>query len=334
MTEESQETESSPVSDEVQTDESTTTEETVVAEDNASSSDATEVEAETSETLADVIQDAYQPPDEPVEEAETSEETETTEPIETSEEVSPEEFKDVPFNKHPRFRSLVAEKNELKDLTVKLKDDSEQYSKITDFIDRNNLTSKEAVEGFKLMAAIRNDPNAAHEMLSQHLNNVSQITGKVLPEDIQTKVDDGFLDEDAANELSQARANLAREQYLRMQDAARSQNARTEEESARWGESLQSWGETTLAKDPDFSLKQAEFNDRVVALVSERGRPKSQAEMMGLVEDAYSTVNERFKSRQPQPTQLRNVTGSKLSGTQITSPKNLSEAITLAYEGS
>jgi len=332
MAEESQETESSPVSEEVQVDESTTTEEPVVAEDNASSSDAPEVEAETTETLADVIQDAYQPPDEPVEEAETSEETEVNEPIEASEEVSLEEFKDVPFNKHPRFRKLVAEKNELKDLTAKLKDDSEQYSKITDFIGRNNLTSKEAVEGFKLMAAIRNNPNSAHEMLTKHLNNVSQITGRVLPEDIQSKVDDGFLDEDAAKELSQARANLAREQHLRKQDFARSQNEREHLESQRWGESLQSWGEATLGKDPDFSLKQPEFNDRVAALVSERGRPKSQAEMMNLVEDAYQAINERFKSRQPQPTQLKTVTGGKLSGTPITEPKSLSEAITMAYE--
>ncbi len=87
-----------------------------------------------------------------------------------------------------------------------------------------------------------------------------------------------------------------------------------------------------LGKDPDFSLKQPEFNDRVAALVSERGRPKSQAEMMHLVEDAYQAINERFKSRQPQPTQLKTVTGGKLSGTPITEPKSLSEAITMAYE--
>lgn len=328
MAEESQEMESSPVSEEVQADESTTE----VMEDNASSSDAPEVEVESKQSLADAVQDALQPL-EPVAEAETSEETEVTEPIESSEEISSEEFKDVPFNKHPRFRSLVAEKNELKDLTARLKDDSEQYSKITDFIGKNNLTSKDAVEGFKIMAAIRNNPDHAHDMLSHHLNNVSKITGRVLPEDIQGKVDDGFLDEAAAKELSQTRATLAREQYLRKQDNVRNQNSHAEAESQRWGESLQSWGKTTLETDPDFSLKQPEFNDRVAALVSERGRPKSQADMMSLVDDAYSDVNERFKSRQPQPTQLRNVTSSKISGSQTTHPKSLSEAITLAYEG-
>jgi len=337
MTEESQETESSPVSEEVQADESTTTTEEVVAEDNASSSDATEVQAET-ETLEGAVQDALGPLEDEESKVETSEEqkleTETAEAVEATEEVAEEtttdteDFKDVPFNKHPRFRSLVAEKNELKELAAKLQGDSEQYSKITDFIDKNNLTAKDAVEGFKIMAAIRNNPNTAHDMLSHHLNNVSKITGRVLPEDIQSKVDDGFLDEDAAKELSQARATLAREQYLRKQDAARSQNQREHEESQRWGDSLKSWGESTLAKDPDFGLKQEEFNDRVVALVTERGRPSSQAEMLGIVEDAYATVNERFKARLPQPTQLRTVTGGKLSGTPVTEPTSLRDAIT------
>ena len=129
MAEESQETESSPVSEEVVTDESTTE----VAEDTASPSDATEVEAESeTETLESAVQDALGPlEDDPVaEEAEATEETEVTEPIEASEETPSEDYKDVPFNKHPRFRSLVAEKNELKETTAKLQNDSDQYAKI------------------------------------------------------------------------------------------------------------------------------------------------------------------------------------------------------------
>ena len=332
MAEESQETDSSPVSEEAQIDESTTTEE--VEEDTASSSDATETETETTASLADVVQDALQPGDEAVEEETESgvqEETET-EPVEASEETPSEDYKDVPFNKHPRFRSLVAEKNELKELASKLKDDSEQYSKITDFIGRNNLSAKDAVEGFKIMAAIRNNPNMAHEMLQHHLDGISKITGKILPEDIQAKVDDGFLDEDAAKELSQARAGLQREQYLRKADAARSQGKEQQVQSEAMGTAIQNWGETTLAKDPDFSLKQEEFNDRVIALVSERGRPKNQTEVLSIVEDAYATVNERFKARQPQPTKLRTATGGKLGGTQRTEPKSLHDAISMALD--
>jgi len=326
--EEPQETESSPVSEEVVTDESTTE----VAEDTASPSDATEVEAEAeTETLESAVQDALGPLEEDVvvAEAETTEETEVTEPIEASEETpKSEDYKDVPFNKHPRFRSLVAEKNELKETTAKLQNDSEQYAKITNFIEKNNLTAKDSVEGFKIMAAIRNNPDHAYKMLAHHLGNMSKVTGRSIPKDIQAKVDDGFLDEDAARELSQTRAKLARVQNQRKVDHAKNAKQHSAQQSDMLTNSLQTWGETTLAKDVDFSLKQEEFNDRVVALVNERGQPQTQADVLGLVEDAYATVNERFKARQPQPSAMKTATGGKLSGTPIVEPVSLRDAIT------
>ena len=325
--EEPQEAESSPVSEEVQADESTTE----VAEDTASSSDATEVEAEAeTETLESAVQDALGPLEEDVvvEDAETTEETGVTEPIEASGDTPSDDYKDVPFNKHPRFRGLVSEKNELKETVLKLQNDSDQYAKITDFIEKNNLSAKDSVEGFKIMSAIRNNPDLAYKMLGHHLGNISKVTGRSLPKDIQAKVDDGFLDESAAKELSQTRAKLARSQNLRKADHARGARQQTEVQSDMLSGALQTWGETTLAKDVDFGLKQAEFNDRVVALVNERGQPQTQAEVLSLVDDAYATVNERFKARQPQPTQLRTATGGKLSGTPVVEPVSLRDAIT------
>jgi len=327
--EEPQEVESSPASEEVQVDESTTE---AVAEDTASSSDASEVKAETLETLADVVQEAFQPAEESSEKAETTEETKITEPIGTSEEEVSEDYKDVPFNTHPRFRSLIAEKNELKETAAKLQLDSDQYAKITDFIDKNNLTSKDSVEGFKIMAAIKNNPDLAYKMLSHHFGNVAKRTGRSLPADIKSRMDDGFLDEAAAKELSQTRAKLAQVQNLRKADQAKNVQQKEGHQSDMLSSALQTWGEATLAKDVDFGLKQEEFNDRVVALVNERGRPETQSDVLGLVEDAYATVNERFKARQPQPQAIRTATGGKLSGTPRLEPKTLSDAISMAYE--
>jgi len=323
--EEPQETESSSVSEEVVIDESTTD----VTEDTASSSDATEVEAETTETLEGAVQEALGPLEEDVvEDAETTEETGVREPIEASENTPSDDYKDVPFNKHPRFRGLVSEKNELKETVKNLQNDSDQYAKITDFIEKNNLTAKDSVEGFKIMAAIRNNPDHAYKMLRHHLGNMSKVTGRSIPKDIQAKVDDGFLDESAARELSQTRAKLARVQNQRKVDHARGAKQQSEVQSDMLSGALQTWGETTLAKDVDFGLKQEEFNDRVVALVNERGQPQTQAEVLSLVDDAYATVNERFKARQPQPTQLRTATGGKLSGTPVVEPVSLRDAIT------
>lgn len=340
MAEEQQEMESSPSSEEIQ-DESST-----IEGEEASSSDATEVE-ETEESLLDVVQSAL--PDNEAPEETASEETETQEVQEEQPEVSAEEvepqieaddWSDVPFNKHPRFRKLVAEKNEQKKLAEQFREDSEQYQKIVDFIGSNNLSAEDAAEGFKIMSLIKNNPNEAHEILQRHLNAVNELTGKRLPDDIQGKLDDGFLDEDAAKELSQARANLVREQQLRQQEKQNAERVEIESRKQKADQQLnylrkvvKDWEETTRNSDPDFSLKQDEINDRVAALVNERGQPVTSEEVLGIANDAYETVNERYKARTPQRQSIRTSTGGKLSGTPSPAPASLKDVIHQTLSG-
>jgi hypothetical protein len=305
-------------------------------EEEVSSSDTTEEVAEETETsLMDVVQDAMPKEEEEVAEAEetTSEEikseTEVEEPV-----ADPDDWSDVPFNKHPRFRKLIAEKNELKKLSEQYQGDSVQYGKIADFIAENNLTAEDAAEGFRLMAQLRNDPEEAYNLLQGHLNSIGELTGKTLPEDIQGRLDDGFLDEDGAKELSQARANLQREQTLREKSQKQSQVAdkqtrqnKAQAQRQHLTKVVQDWEATTKNSDPDFSLKQDEINDRVAALVNERGRPVTSQEVLSIANDAYVTVNQRYKSRIPSRQPIRTSTGGKLGGTPKAEPATLREAI-------
>ena len=334
MAEEQQEMESSPISEEIQ-DESST-----IEGEEASSSDATET-VETEDSLLDVVQSAL--PEEDAQEETVSEETETQEVQEEQPEVSAEEvepqleaddWSDVPFNKHPRFRKLVSEKNEQKKLAEQFRGDSEQYQKIVDFIGSNNLSAEDAVEGFKIMSLIKNNPNQAQETLQNHLNKVNELTGMRLPDDIQGKLDDGFLDEDAAKELSQARANLVYEKQLRQQDKENAEKAehfsmkqKADQQLNYLRKVVTDWEETTRNSDPDFSLKQEEINDRVAALVGERGRPVTSAQVLGIANDAYKTVNQRYKARTPQRQSIRTSTGGKLSGTPVAEPSSMHEVI-------
>ena len=227
---------------------SETTEAQEVDETEASSSDAVETEAD----LLSVGQDAL-----PTEEAETPQEeteeevteVESEEELEADAEDDSEDYSNVPFNKHPRFQKLIAEKNELKELSNKYKTDSEQFNKITDFIKLNNLSAKDAVEAFKMMAALRNNPEEGYKMLQGHLERIGNVTGRNLPKDIQEKVDDGFLDEDAAKELSQARASLYRERQLREQSQQKFTNASASANESQMADAVKSWGEKTLAND-------------------------------------------------------------------------------------
>tara|TARA_Y100001951_G_C11296301_1_gene275899 strand:- start:3689 stop:4681 length:993 start_codon:yes stop_codon:yes gene_type:complete len=305
-----------------------------VDDSEASSSDV----AETEENLLSVVQDALPAEEEQVEETpqeETEEEVmevESEEKTEAQAEDDSEDYSNVPFNKHPRFQKLIAEKNELKELSNKYRNDSEQYKKITDFIQANNLSAKDAVEGFKIMSALRNNPEEGYKILQHHLNNVGNLTGRNLPKDIQEKVDDGFLDEDAAKELSQARAALYRERQMREQTQQRFTTASASANETQMADAVRSWGEKTLANDPDFSLKQDEFNDRISAIVAERGTPKSPDEVVKIADDAYATINERFKARQPSKQPMKSSTKGKLGGVPVAEPSSMRDIVSQALQ--
>lgn len=307
-------------------------------EELVESSDTTEeVPEETEASLMDVVQDAMpieeeapEPEEAPSEEIKA--ETEVEEPL-----VDSDDWSDVPFNKHPRFRKLIAEKNELKKLSERFQGDSQQYHKIADYIGDNNLTAEDAAEGFRIMAQLRNNPEEAYNILQGHLKSVGELTGRTLPEDIQGKLDDGYLDEDAAKELSQARASLQREQSLREEAQHRTEAVNKQTLQTQANAQLQhlsrvvkDWESTTKSSDPDFSLKQEEINDRVAALVNERGRPVTAQQVLGIANDAYQAVNKRYQSRIPSPRQLRTSTGGKLGGTPKAEPSSMRDAITQA----
>lgn len=304
-----------------------------VDETEASSSDAVETE----ESLLSVVQDALpvdeQPEEVPQEETEDEVmEVQSEETEEAQAEDDSEDYSNVPFNKHPRFQKLIAEKNELKELSSQYKTDSEQYKKITDFIQANNLSAKDAVEGFKIMSALRNNPEEGYKILQFHMNNVGNLTGRNIPKDIQAKVDDGYLDEDAAKELSQARASLHRERAMREQTQKRFTNASQSANEAQMSDAVKAWGEQTLASDPDFSLKQDEFNDRISAIVAERGTPKSPDEVVEIANSAYATINERFKSRQPSKQPMKSSTKGKLGGVPVAEPGNMRDIVSQALQ--
>jgi hypothetical protein len=119
---------------------------------------------------------------------------------------------------------------------------------------------------------------------------------------------------------------------MRQHSQKRFSNAAQSASEARLSDTIKTWGETTLTNDPDFSLKQEEFNDRISALVSERGKPKTPEDVLSIANDAYDTINERFKSRQPTKQPLKSTTKGKLGGVPVAEPNNMRDIVSQALQ--
>lgn len=300
----------------------TTSDEVVETNQQETQSSSVESETETEETLLSVVQDALEPVKEPEETEVASQATEEVngEIAETSDDTPIETEDDVPFNKHPRFQQLIKERNEFKE-------DATQQRNIQKFMKENSLTPDEAAQGFRIMAMLKNNPLQAYNELKPIYESVAQLSGKVIPDDIQSKVNDGYMDEDAASELAQLRAKASHNEN-RVQQLNNAQQQQKQQQYANHiASAASSWEQKTKQQDPDYNLKAEMLSDRVSVLVREKGSPKTPEQAVQVMNEAYAEINERFKMLTPIKKPMNTPTGQKLSGSPMSEPQSMMEAV-------
>ena len=282
------------------------------------------VESETEADLLAVVQDAMQITDDTDSQSDeqVTEEGVEAAPIEDepSEPEDDETFNDVPFNEHPRFKKLITERNAYKE-------DATQYGKITGFLDQNNVTAEEAAQGLQIMALMKQDPAKALEALQPYVKSLSEVTGTTMPDDIQARVNDGYLDEDAGKELARSRGEVARERQMREQVEQRQIQQEQAQSVGQVVSAVTDWETRTRQSDPDYELKQDEMDDRVKVLVAEKGRPQSADAALAMARQAYDEVNARYSQKFQNKRPIKTASGGKLSGTPTPEPQSLMEAV-------
>ena len=285
------------------------------------------VESETEADLLAVVQDAMQITDDTDSQSDeqVTEEVVEAAPIddEPSEPEDDETFNDVPFNEHPRFKKLITERNAYKE-------DATQYGKITGFLDQNNVTAEEAAQGLQIMALMKQDPAKALEALQPYVQSLSEVTGATMPDDIQARVNDGYLDEDAGKELARSRGEVARERQMREQVEQRQFQQEQAQSVGQVVSAVTDWETRTRQSDPDYELKQDEMDDRVKVLVAEKGRPQSADAALAMARQAYDEVNARYSQKFANKRPIKTASGGKLSGTPTPEPQSLMEAVQAA----
>ena len=298
------------------------TETDVIEDENAESSTA---ESETEADLLSVIQDAMQPEEEPESHSENEVEGPDTLVAESDAENDEvvddaEDFSDEPFHKHPRFKKVLEERNSYKD-------SAEKFNVMQNYLMDNQLSGDEAAKGLEIMALMKADPMAALNALKPYVQNLSQAAGIVLPQDIQARVDDGYLDEDAGRELAVARAGEQRANAQVNQYAQAQQQNVARQHINSLAETVTAWEEKARQSDPDFNLKQEEIDDRIRVMVSERGRPNTPQDAISMAKEAYDAVNTRFQTRFADRRPIKTASGGKIGGSPQAEPQSLQDAI-------
>lgn len=299
----------------------------------ANSSVADDTDAKAPRDLLSVIKSAVEKPVEPEVSSTPAQEEVAAEPkVEPVEgAVEGDDEADVPFHKHPRWQALVAERNELRD-------PAERYGAISTFMAENNLEPAEVAEGFEVMALLKSNTvdslTQAREWFAQRLTALDGAIGNVIPEDLQTKVDDGLIDEETAKEVARNRAAAALRETGDQAAADRSAAVRQADEQAASAAEVVGavtvWEQQKRATDPDYPRKAELVETTCRAIVQRTGKaPGNAAEATALVEQAFAEVEQRLKSLLPKP---RVIVPSPIGSSATSAPaaKTLREAINAA----
>ncbi len=301
----------------------------------ADSSAATgETEADTLSVVRDVVEAREEEPAEAASPAEGEVEDGEVEP---AKEQDSDDYSDVPFNSHPRFRKLLAERNTFKQ-------DAQRYQNVEAFLDQNNLTSKEAADLMEIAGLAKTNPVAAwaNPATKKWVQDLLVGAGEVLPQDLAQRVNNKELSLDVAQEMSRTRATLASQEAVRKFQEQRGQR----QQRAAVGQSIQGaaekWEAERSLRDPNFAAKVPLIRKKLEFLHATGQVPTTPEGVTEQLKLVYGAVNREVGQQQAAQTRkqtqpvvgqppvkkaIRPITSGQVAATAQPAPKTTLEVI-------
>lgn len=255
------------------------------------------------------------------------------------EDFTPEERKHLKKATAERFDKLKGLYRESKEKVTQLSAQVEQatveagyYRKFVGFLEENRLSSDDANNLFYIGALMKNDPTKALEVITPYYHALMQMTGNVLPPDLQEQVKQGYMTKEAALELSRHRASgktgqviqRERESHQQQQDAERQQKNIATMQTA-----VADWEKQWSSSDPDYAKKKDRVLDRVELLLVRAQKngtlPKTVEEAVKLANQAKSEIEADLKQFKPRK-EVRTVDGGS-SVSNLPEAKNTRDVI-------
>ena len=225
-----------------------------------------------------------------------------------------EDDSNLPFKEHPRWKKMSSEHRMLKvakekneDAIKALEPKAKTFDELTVYLRENNLARDDFQQGLTIMAAIRNDPAKAFELLRPVMERLELTVGERLPEDLKAKVEAGTIDADTAKELARTRGAAAiakgRAETLEQRQARETeerQRAADDGQLQSVVDTLNSWDVEWMKRDPD-AAKLRPFVQDLLIVDGSLKPPRNAEEARQLAEACVAKARQRLTGFIPAP---------------------------------
>lgn len=243
-------------------------------------------------------------------------------PSDTDADPDAESYSDVPFNQHPRFKQLVAERRAYKS-------DAERYQNVQSFLTQHNLSGDEAADMLTIAGLMKTNPREAWERARPTIEKLMIAAGEILPQDLEQRVNAGDMPADQAFELSALRAQTESQRRAAEWAAQRQQQEYQQQVSSTLQQTASMWEGEKSVSDPVFQKKLPFIQREIVFLQSQEGRPSTPQGVRDQLDRAYKAVATQMRQFSPAPQKraIQPVNGGQGGSSAAPRPKSIKDII-------
>jgi hypothetical protein len=198
----------------------------------------------------------------------------------------------VPYT---RFTEVNAKKVELEQQYESVKPLVEQARTLNEVLSTNQIPPQEFQAALQYMIALRKDPAAAYAMLKPTYEQLAQMVGDILPEDLQAKVAAATLSVEDAQEIARGRGQ---QHYSQVQKQWQ-QHGQQQNIGNVINQATQLWVSSKQQNDPDLKPGSDLWNQVDLNLKS-LTPPQDAMQAQQNCETAYKNAKALFAKFQPR----------------------------------
>lgn len=252
-----------------------------------------------------------------------------------------EQFKTLPDGVKKRLGHLNArakkaerENAEFQAQIEPLQDSHERFTRLNDFVQTNNIEQKNVTVAFDAMAKMSaGDFQGFIDLVQPWYQQAQQALGATIAPDLQQRVDDGYLTEEDAKEMTKARvrADLSEGKAQQLEQRTRERDETTAKEDGKTAviNAINDREAHYKSSDPDYALKSKAIASAIEFAVRGGNVPQTPEQAQKLVDDAHDLVTTQLAppKRKATPTPPRPSSSNPSQGTA--KPANAREAMML-----